>query len=106
MNAYLTQTRPRQSGDANVIVIPSAFTYTEKMATCHQAAYGYTADQVDVECLTPDKFRRHIQIFPEGQFMALDVPTDTVIGTTTSMRVDFNPRRPSLKSWAEITGDG
>lgn|SRR5690554_7336321 len=106
MNVYTNEYRPRQSGDTTIVVIPSRLAYVEQMEKCHQAAYGYTPDEVESEDLTAEKYARHLEIFPEGQFMALEVETDTVVGVTTSMRLDIDPYRPSLRSWAEITGDG
>ena len=106
MNVYKNEYRPRQSGDTTIVVIPSKLEYVEQMAKCHQAAYGYTPDAMGSEDLTAEKFARHLAIFPEGQFMALEVETDTIIGVTTSMRLDIDPYKPSLRSWAEITSDG
>jgi hypothetical protein len=60
---------------------------------------------VDGEALTADKFRQHLAIFPEGQFMALDKATDRVVGLTVSMRVNLDAN-DAAKSWAELTNDG
>ena len=106
MNVYLNEYRPRQSGDTTIVVIPSQIKYVEQMAQCHQAAYGYTPDTAGSEDLTAEKYARHLELFPEGQFMALEVETDTVVGVTTSMRLDIDPHKPSPRSWAEITSDG
>ena len=106
MNVYLNEYRPRQSGDTTIVVIPSRPEYVEQMARVHQAAYGYSPEKAGKEDLTAEKYARHLAIFPEGQFMALEVETDTVVGVTTSMRLDIDPHKPSLRSWAEITNDG
>lgn len=106
MNVYLNEYNPRQSGDTTIVVIPSAIEYVEQMAHCHQVAYGYTPDGAGSEDMTAEKYARHLALFPEGQFIALEVETDTVIGVTSSMRLDIDPYRPSLRSWAEITSDG
>jgi len=80
------------------------------MEMCHQLAYGYTtADIVSeddaAEALTAEKFRQHLAIFPEGQFIALDKTTDRVVGLTASMRVNLDAH-DAAKSWAELTNDG
>ncbi len=67
---------------------------------------GIPRKRRESEDLTAEKYARHLEIFPEGQFLALEVETDTVIGVTTSMRLDFDPVKPCLRSWAEITSDG
>jgi hypothetical protein len=74
------------------------------MESCHQRAYGYTPSPEDAEALTAEKFRRHLQLFPEGQFVALDA--DMVIGTSSNMRLDVDLHKHSARSWAEVTGDG
>lgn len=42
----------------------------------------------DNERFKAEHYRRHIEIFPEGQFVVLD--HDTVIGSTTTLRLDFD----------------
>lgn len=108
MDTHSTLTPHRQSGDAQIRVIPARMGYADQMATCHQVAYGYSsaAGDSDPECLTADRFRQHLQIFPEGQFMALDIATDLVVGTTSNMRLNFDLRKQNARSWAEITNDG
>jgi hypothetical protein len=107
MNAYATADKPaRQRGDTTLVVIPSALVYTDQMAASHQAAYGYTPAEVSPEDLTAEKFARHLQFFPEGQFMALEVETDRIVGAAVSMRMDFDPRKPDLRSWSQITTYG
>ena len=111
MNANLNSTyltRPRQNRDTQIAVVPSSAKYLGQMEMCHQLAYGYTLDnasEVDGEALTAEKFRQHLAIFPEGQFMALDKATDRVVGLTVSMRVNLNAH-DAAKSWSELTNDG
>ena len=111
MNANLSMTlkRLRQNRDTQIAVVPSSFAYLERMEACHQLAYGYTVDaqafEVDPEAVTAEKFRSHIEIFPEGQFVAVDTRTDRVVGLTSSMRTNLNAH-DAAKSWAELTNDG
>ena len=106
MNVYLNEYLPSPSGDTTIVVIPSTLEYVEQMAQCHQVAYDYTSAVTTNEDLTAEKFARHLELFPEGQFIALEVETNTVIGLTSSMRLNLDPHKPSLRSWAEITNDG
>ena len=106
MNVYLNEYLPSMSGDTTIVVIPSTLEYVDQMARCHQLAYDYTSANITNEDLTAEKFARHLDIFPEGQFIALEVETNTVIGVTSSMRLNLDPHQPSLRSWAEITNDG
>lgn len=58
------------------------------------------------ESFTADHFRRHQELFPEGQFIAVDQTTDRVVGFTVSMRMHFDPARPLLDYWWASIGDG
>lgn len=106
MDANSIRYRPRQSGDAQIVVIPSTSRYLEQMERCHQQAYGYLPGEGDEEDMTAEKYARHLEIFPEGQFIALDVQADAVIGVTTSMRIKQPSNRHFLGNWAQITGGG
>lgn len=106
MNVYLNEYLPSMSGDTTIVVIPSTLEYVEQMVKCHQVAYNYTPAEITAEDLSVEKFASHLEIFPEGQFIALEVETNTVIGLTSSMRLNLDPHKPSLRSWAEITNDG
>ena len=103
--------RDRQSGDAPIVVIPSAHKYVDQMERLHQIAYGYAGyspsdDDECSECLTAAKFRNHLRVFPEGQFIAVDRSTKEVVGATVSMLMDFDPTMPVHESWAKLTDFG
>lgn len=112
MNANLfTSTlhnRPRQMQALapEVIVRTSLPAYAAQMERTHQLAYGYTPGERGVEDFTADHFRQHHAIYPDGQFIALDQALDRVVGFSVNMRVDYDPLRPSLKSWVETTAYG
>lgn len=100
-------TPPRQSGDTSILVVPAHVDYAQQMEQTHQLAYGYTTEYAEEpESLTAEKFREHLAIFPEGQFMALDTHTERVVGTTTNMRLQFDLLKHDVRSWSEITNDG
>ena len=42
----------------------------------------------DAERFKAAHYRKHIELFPDGQFVALD--GDTVVGATTTLRLDFD----------------
>ena len=47
------------------------------------------------ECFGADHYRRHVEIFPEGQFVALtDVPPHTPVASTTTLRLNVDLRHP------------
>ncbi len=106
MDANSIRTKHRQSGDATLVVIPSTRRYVQQMERCHQLAYGYLPEAGDDEDMTADKYAHHLQIFPEGQFIALDTRTDTVVGVATSMRIHVPHHSSFLGTWADVTGGG
>lgn len=88
--------------DNRIVVIPSSPKYAEQMVELMCATYNCLPE----ETFSVEQFRTHMQIFPEGQFIALDVDNDRVVGLTASMRVDFNPDEPLLENWVETTNYG
>jgi hypothetical protein len=104
---FISTFRPRQNRDSQIAVVPSSAKYLGQMEMCHQQAYGYSAEDaaLDNEALTAAKFRQQLEIFPAGQFIALDKSTDRVVGLTVSMRVNLDAH-DEAKSWAELTNDG
>ncbi len=60
----------------------------------------------DEACFTADHYRQHVQVFPEAQFVAVDVVTGQLVGLTSGMRMCYDPARPPLMSWWELVGNG
>jgi ribosomal protein S18 acetylase RimI-like enzyme len=52
----------------------------------------------------PDELQSHIQIFPEGQFVAVE-PDGTIVGSASTLIVSLNPEYAE-HTWKEITADG
>jgi hypothetical protein len=74
--------------------------HVDQMAALQRIAYD------DDDILTAENFASHLHYFPDGQFVALDSATDTVVGTTAGMRIEFNRAEKLLESWHVTTGDG
>ena len=88
-----------------IAIIPSAAQYAGQMETLTSIVYGLNPRDCD-DCLNADHFRHHLNVFPEGQFIAVDTQTDTVVGLTVCMRTHFNPDRPTLEPWWHVIGYG
>ena len=88
-----------------IAIIPSAAEYAAHMETVTGIIYE-TDPREDDSCFNADHFRQHLKVFPEGQFIAVDTQTDTVVGLTVSMRYNFNPDRPTLEPWWHVIGYG
>jgi len=93
---------PSKTQDNRIAVVPSSAKYAEQMVALMCATYNCKAS----ETFSPEQFRTHQQIFPEGQFIALDADTDRVVGLTASMRVNFDASQPLLERWVETTNYG
>jgi hypothetical protein len=94
-----------KSDPASIQVIPGSPEYAEQVEALQSAVYHVVAAQHD-DCITAAKFRDYLNIFPEGQFLALDVTRDQVVGVTASMRFNFDPTQPLLEPWNTTTGYG
>lgn len=113
MVTYLHQYKDRQSpaygessGEAtHIVVIPSSEAYADQLEDLQYIGYEVDRDTEDF-IITADMFRNHIRVFPEGQFMALEVETDRVVGMTSSMRIQYDPAQPILEGWFKTTGYG
>lgn len=90
---------------SNILITPSVAAYADQMEAVQRVAYDIPADEA-VDILNADHFRRHTEIFPEGQFMALDTAANRVVGTTTSMRTQFDLRQPVLEPWEDAIDYG
>lgn len=61
-------------------------------------------DLAEAELLHAEQYRRHLDVFPEGQFVALD--GDFVAGGTTTMRYHFDPSHITHHTFYDIMGGG
>lgn len=75
----------------------------EALETLSHLVYG-TSHAAPNGTLLADHFRRHVEKFPEGQFVAR--VGGQVIGLTASMRIPFDPARPFIESWHTTISDG
>jgi GNAT superfamily N-acetyltransferase len=86
-----------------ITIMPSSAKYAEQMEDLSHIIYGSSRANPD-GTLTAAHFRRHTQIFPEGQFVALE--SGRVVGLTASMRIPFNPAYPFIENWYITISDG
>ena len=52
----------------------------------------------------PEELESHLQVFPEGQFVAIE-PDGTVVGSASTLIVSINPEYAE-HTWKDITGNG
>lgn len=98
-------TKQNIKNNSTIVVVPSSAEYTEQMQQLQHIVYHSTPEQPD-GVLLAEHFRNHLKVFPEGQFIALDTTTNTVVGLTVSMRMNFDPNKPFIEPWSVTIGDG
>ncbi len=86
-----------------ISIVPSSPRYAGQMQDLMHFIYHTTRENPD-GTFTAEMFRRQIELFPAGQFIALDA--GHVIGLTVSMRIAFDPAHPFMNSWYEIISNG
>jgi len=86
-----------------ITVVRSSPRDAEPMQDLMHRVYKTTREQPDGTFLAA-QFRRHMELFPEGQFVALDA--GQVVGLTASMRIPFDPEKPFIEGWYETISDG
>jgi GNAT superfamily N-acetyltransferase len=91
--------------NSTLVVIPSSADYAEQMQQLQHIVYHSTPEEPD-GVLLAEHFRNHVKVFPEGQFIALDTATNTVVGLTVSMRMNFDPNKPFIEPWLVTIGGG
>jgi len=73
-------------------VAPTAAHHAEALAELTRVVFP-TLDPS--ECFEADHYRKHVEIFPEGQFVALpEAPPHTPVASTTTLRLNLDLRRP------------
>lgn len=90
---------------SQIIVTTAQPEHADQMEQVIRANYEIPADEV-IDDLGAENFRSHMQIFPEGQFVALDAATRCVVGFSTNMRMQFDPRQPVLEPWLQTVDYG
>ncbi|HVX51495.1 MAG TPA: GNAT family N-acetyltransferase [Chitinophagaceae bacterium] len=87
---------------ANHITITSMLPeYAEQLEVLHRVVFPNLAED---ELLHAKQYRKHIEIFPEGQFVALD--GNRVVGATSSIRYHFDINHQQHHSFYEVMGGG
>ncbi|MCC6804023.1 MAG: GNAT family N-acetyltransferase [Anaerolineae bacterium] len=99
---------PASEPDPQTIsIVPTLPDYAEQMEDLSHVVYGSSRANPD-GTLTAPHFRRHVELFPQGQFVALahTAGGERVVGLTASMRVPFDPANPFIESWHTTISDG
>ncbi len=86
---------------SGIEIIPMKSEHAQQLGVLQHIVFPTLAEE---EILHADQYKKHIEIFPEGQFVALD--GDKVIGATSSIRYHFDINKKEHHSFFEIMGGG
>jgi GNAT superfamily N-acetyltransferase len=86
-----------------ISVIPSRARYAEAQHDLMRTVYQSQKEDFE-QIFTPEQFRHHVDVFPEGQFVAFH--GERLVGMTVSMRIDFDPEKPFIEPWWVTIGSG
>jgi hypothetical protein len=78
-----TNIQPASNSGSQIVIMNAAAEYTMQMEDLMRHVYGVPADEASDD-LNSESYRYHLEIFPEGQFIALDVAANRVVGTSTA----------------------
>lgn len=91
----------------NIVILPLDINYIDALIDLQRIGYRLKPeDYHHPEVMQADDFRSQIEFFPDGQFMALDITTDQVVGSCSSMIIEHDETQPLLKSWIKTTARG
>ena len=86
---------------SRITIVPTQTEHAEQLEALQYIVFPTLAEE---EILHANQYRKHIEIFPEGQFVALD--GDKIIGATSSIRYHFNLDDNEHHTFFEIMGGG
>src|ERR1041385_1132584 len=75
--------------------------HTEQLEELQHKVFPHLSEE---EILHAAQYQKHLEIFPEGQFVALD--GKKVVGATTTMRYHYDLDHPAAHTFTEIMGGG
>lgn len=90
----------------NIEIIRAQPEHVDGMVEVQRITYAGSKVLDAPDTFYPKHFLAEIEIFPEAQFVALDVDKNRVVGHTSGMLFDFDETQPFLESWVETTGYG
>ncbi len=91
----------RGSPLGGIIIKPMQPEHAEQLEALQRFVFPNLAEE---ELLHAEQYKKHVEIFPEGQFVALD--GDKVIGATSSTRYHFDINNQEHHTFYEIMGGG
>ena len=89
----------------DILILPTQPEHAQALDTLQEIVYGARGYRKD-ELISAAMFQRHVAIFPDGQFVAVELSSGRVVGHTSSMLFMFDLEQPRLHSWYDVTDHG
>lgn len=96
--------RPRPE-TAAIAVIPAEHHHAEALRTLSLSTYHTSAEDAEL-WYKPEEYISRMEFFPEGQFIAMHLPTQQIVGYTSGMRFHYDPSVSFHEDWDSTTGYG
>ena len=74
----------KETLSSGIIIVPMQQEHAKQLEALQRIVFPNLAEE---ELLHADQYKKHVELFPEGQFVALD--GDKVIAATSSIRYHF-----------------
>lgn len=85
----------------NIVIASMQSHHAEQLEALQRIVFPSLAEE---ELLHAEQYKAHVQLFPEGQFVALD--GDKVIGATSTTRYHYNSDVHEHHTFYEVMGGG
>lgn len=86
---------------SGIEIVPMRQEHAVRLEALQRLVFPNLAEE---ELLHADQYKHHVNLFPEGQFVALN--GDKVIGATTSMRYHFDVNHQEPHTFFDVMGGG
>ncbi len=86
---------------SGIRIVSTKAEHAEQLGALQKEVFPTLADD---ELMRPEHYIKHLELFPEGQFVALD--GDKVIGMTSTMCYDYDLEHPHHHTFMEIISGG
>ena len=87
--------------DNGILITTTGAEHATELESLQRIVYPSLAED---ELLHTNQYKKHIEIFPEGQFVALN--EEKVVGGTTTMRYQYDVLHPRYHTFGEVMGGG
>jgi len=86
---------------SNIIITTMQEDHADQLEALQRIVFPNLAEE---ELLHAEQYKKHVELFPEGQFVALD--GDEVVGATSTIRYHFDMDKNEHHTFFEIMGGG